>query len=643
MFIESPTMSSKSLLPAAKFLRVIPEATFHQATELLTRYPESADEYLPFVEYLTDLRQPLLARIALEAATSFGAGLVGERACLGQVLWAEGRLQEAGDLMAAVFRGHPQDSLVNRTIGKMFLAMNRIDDAIPRLQSGLRGRENDWNQHMRLAWAFKQTGHYQQALEAAMRAMACAPERERERVHAFLGVIYWERGQRDLAFSHTLRAIQLNPQDENPNLNLANMFIETGLADAAVFLLRDYLQRYDNGPIRAQLSKLDKVYWESGKRLPYESPVSLGPKDRLVVFVVDEPRVRQCKLAAGLRSIGWKVVLLHRSKTDFPLEPYFDEARLYRTEYEALIFARDYDPVAFHVFSPWYDDTTTAFVRHKPGKVVYDYTDVFTEILTFDAEKGVEGQRFCVEQADGICCRDLRVRHAIRKLGWSKPKKAMVFMDYCWGSHLGRPLLPKRQDGFHVVSIGSFGVERNGQMDNGYLGIARMFADQGIHFHIYPVVRQMVYPDTFEVTFEDYLELQEKTGLVHLHRPVPMDEVIPEISQYHLGISIVQALTFQRPLEGYTDAHFRYCGSTRIFDYLDAGLPVLLNREFHLQYHALARYGLALVGNQSRLETLRQDLEKLYHDDVQARIIAMQARYSLNAQIPRLAAFYRDL
>lgn len=372
---------------------------------------------------------------------------------------------------------------------------------------------------------------------------------------------------------------------------------------------------------------------------------------QLVVFVSDWPRAREAKLAYALKSKGWRVILLHCHTPNYDMRRYFDEIKQYRDGWHALALASTYAPQAYHAFSRDSDETAKILIEHKPGKVIFDTLDVlpFDPWTHWNRAESALGQalqmKYCIENADGFCARDLQARQLRHNYGCRQPKRALFFPEYCWDfPDSPRQLSIGPSDELHVVVMGTFGIEKQGLTDNGYLDIARLLAAQQVHLHMY--VHWYWYfasQKRFEDDYSDYLELADRSPFFHLHLCVPMDTVVTELRKYHVGGSIVRALTYGEELRNYHPLGQRNCGSARVFDYMDAGLPVLVNKQLRHSYSMLSRHGLAIDATPEVLVNARRYLTDCLSSGVADRAARARACYSVRKQIHRLIAFYQDI
>ena len=373
--------------------------------------------------------------------------------------------------------------------------------------------------------------------------------------------------------------------------------------------------------------------------------------DRTLVFVSDAPRMREAKLAKGLRAAGWDVTLLYGRRPGFDLDYYFTRAEGYRDPWDALDRASRLSPVAFHVFVALQYHLASEFVRHRPGPVVIDSSDVLQGMKSsWYHRKYLPGQaaleRFCLEQADGICSRDLQVQYLKRVLGYRFKGKVLFFPDLTIPeTEARRPAIKDGRGEIHVALIGIIGLERFQPYwkDAHVLKIAQALARDRVHFHLYGTAPMQW--QGYEYTYADYLALARETPYFHLHRPVPLTQLLEELRSYDFGIHVAgPRLHFDYGRHsGHTRASYDCTVTNRHFDYLQAQLPIILHNG-RLASWVVSRLGVALHPDAGFLEAPREWLAQRRPDEAQREKLARAPEaIALMRHIPRLERFYRSL
>jgi hypothetical protein len=374
---------------------------------------------------------------------------------------------------------------------------------------------------------------------------------------------------------------------------------------------------------------------------------NLARRDRRVVFVSERPSWREAKLAYGLKRAGWDVIQLHRFQPMFGQSSDFAEMQQFSSPQGAVELAHKAGARVFHSFAPNCDDTCMQMLEHKPGRVIVDFYDDFfalTDGMPDNAKKfavDIAKQEHCIARADALCCRDLQLQYhrKIRHIGRGHP--IIYFPEYCWNHH---DLPPPRHDGeIRVVSIGYMGFEKRGENDEGCFRVAQAFVDAGCHFHIYlhptfPALGTAL----FKSLFEEYLALQARTGRVHFHATVPPQQIVEELAQYDFGFNMKNGLTFDGiPWTHSNPRRFPYCGSSRLFDYLDAGLGMLVDDALTHMRFTFERYGVLFDGTALvRGNNIRNAFPKR---PTREQTSEAKAHLSIERNIVRLTKFYESL
>lgn len=371
------------------------------------------------------------------------------------------------------------------------------------------------------------------------------------------------------------------------------------------------------------------------------------PEQRMVVLVTERIGSRVCKIGFGLKSIGWRVVLLYRDGILAAPERCFDEMVQYSSPADALLSATRFAPIAYHVFSTWNFDLAALFIKHKPGKIVFDDYDVLGgTLLQHFADtyrRQIDKERFCLENSDGLCCRDLETQ-SVKRAGYRFRGARILFPDYCWGH---ASLLPVAHDlslDFHIVNCGNIPVSTEHEMllhEKELTAVARKLVALGvraprIHFHMYPsgsIWRNAAGSAAAKNGIEG-TELR-----FHLHEWVPPDELSSRLAQYDAGL-YTSMLCMDPPT--YNDFKVAYTSGNKVFDYLDAGLPVMISGSKFMEYlMRRARVDIRIEAQltvEARRYVEGQDPSSLRRNAAQA-----SSRLDVTKHVSRLAAFYQSL
>jgi tetratricopeptide (TPR) repeat protein len=375
-------------------------------------------------------------------------------------------------------------------------------------------------------------------------------------------------------------------------------------------------------------------------------------KQRTVFFVNDLMLTsRQVKIASGLKHMGWHVVVLSPRQTPKELYEFFDETICYQDLPELLHYSQQFKGNLFHVFSQWGGDAATLFALHKPGKVIFSPVDIhqisFEKMISFQDEYRnqhvvIPQQRFCLQEADGICTKDLMLLPSRRELGYKLSSNILLFQDYCWN----RALNKKYGDGDEIHAVYAGSLPGPNDPDSEYVRPIKDLTAKGIHVHIYPHSIWLLKENynRLHMEYHKYFELAERNPMFTFHDPLQPNELHKELIKYDFGLSIHTGLTYGLTRPKIRMDVYKYCGSSKLFDYLDAGLPMILNREAQFQFRPFDRFGLVMDAHDVLCDNGRENLQQLLKaPDLTERIQKARNHYSVSKQAPRLVAFYEKI
>lgn len=376
---------------------------------------------------------------------------------------------------------------------------------------------------------------------------------------------------------------------------------------------------------------------------------SIEPKS--VLFVTTLLRAREIKMASALRKIGWYVVLVYIENTPFEPGDHFDEVIQADSEALAQAYAELLGPRLCHVFSGAVDGMIYRLCANKPGPVVIDMNDVFCATLFDYLHERFEPTRQCLEWADGLCARDLQAKRAQKREGLKLPRHTLLFPEYSWqdGPRLPGAAKRGRADEVHVVSVGTFCLESQGMYDSGYLRLAQLLTGQGIHFHIFPHWFYLnrsgsSFNKSVQKDFVDFFRLADSTPYMHIHESLSLEELALALPQFDFGLVAGGSEALGQKLGILKPEYMATCYSGRISDYLDARLPVLINREVGFNFWLLKRYGVMVDLDGLQAPGFREHLLELKRSrELAAEVEAAAQTFSLDVNIGRLAAFYEKV
>lgn len=377
---------------------------------------------------------------------------------------------------------------------------------------------------------------------------------------------------------------------------------------------------------------------------------------QLVVLVAGVIYTRIGKIGYALKSLGWRVVLLYNSISYINgHESCFDEMHYYSSVDEALSLASRYRPLVYHVFTVWEYNVTLCMLHKGIGPLVLDNYDTIGGMLKPEFMNSrypgiFEMEKLCIAHADGLCCRNLELNHARRRLGYPAKGKTIYFPEYCWGRI---PLAPADDRSLyggrelHIVYAGNMNVEKRCRGDqyqmqfkNGFfLEFGKDLAAAGHHIHFYPG-RNNYEDHEFEDLFSEYLETQEACRRFHIHRCLPEEELIKETASYDLGIEATWVESEIIGSEHSLPIRNRFGMSSKLFGYLDAGLGMVISPNFKMRCWMFKRYDIVLT---TYLDFLKERLFTTppeFYKGLRNRAAIARENNSVTKHAPRLAAFY---
>lgn len=304
------------------------------------------------------------------------------------------------------------------------------------------------------------------------------------------------------------------------------------------------------------------------------------PKEQLaktVLFVSTQPHMRETRLAVAARLAGWDPVLVH-------LEPAkYNPASLFR-------FHQKVDNLPALALATWLFPGPLQHVFALRGDHAYVFASIKTTRMIldlYDTGAGMKGvsvechalEREALRQSDAITHRDLRIRYLQKHYGYEIPAAGMLLHDPL--VKLPANLPTRKPDGeIRVVSTGWIG-----EGDSSALRVARALCAGGVHLHVYFNPLQ----NPRDANLAEYDKLAKASPYFHIEKQVFGDDYWRQLGRYDFGLSINERDIFGERYADYTPDYIAGCGSSRLMDYVQRGLGVIISPGLKFQ-SLLARH-----------------------------------------------------
>lgn len=370
-------------------------------------------------------------------------------------------------------------------------------------------------------------------------------------------------------------------------------------------------------------------------------PMGKVPKGNgtTVVFMGEQLPPRIARMAKWLmRSGDFRIFLVCHKKgyfKEFAGEG-FDSVILFRNQWHLFRILDAFpEKTILHGFAPKSFLADRVRKRTKM-KYIHDMQDVYSIYYGMDPQvRWLRGElpheKACLENADAVVAHSLEPNAAYRLFRTQKKPKNVFFHLGCDedvfcenDKELGKEI--------HLVYAGGVAGSHRDPKQYGntqFHKLIRSFSEQKIHFHIYPA------PSSQEGDYEEYRYLGKTFPYFHFHESVPQQDLTAELSKYHFGI-----LPFFREHSDQSDAKLKFATTLKLFNYLEAGIPVLVSADLGYQSWVIRRNRSGYVIRRKDLEHLEPILRSISYRELTALVARARKKMALSRQIQRLKNLY---
>jgi hypothetical protein len=362
-------------------------------------------------------------------------------------------------------------------------------------------------------------------------------------------------------------------------------------------------------------------------------------KKRTIVFVCESMLPRVSRIVKWVRrSDKFRTILIvHKRQflSEFSTHEW-DEVYLFRNEFHLKRIVKKLKSAdLIHAFAPKsrYPDIVRRFVRIP---FLIDYQDVLLNYYGDQPhlkwiQNEIPHERNCLLLSDGITAHSLEVKIVLRKLK-ATARQILFFPVYCDNDYFQNAPKTFSNDAIHLVYAGGVAGSFRNKAHFGSIqfhDLIKTLSAQRIHFHIYPS------PANFKGDLDEYKAISEENPWFHFHEPVNQEDLHRELSKYHFGI-----IPFFKKDAGLSLEKTKYATALKLFNYIEAGLPVIVSRDVYYQSWITERYKAGIVIQSDDIPMLRHRIEQTDYSSLVRQLVEQREKISLQRHIPRLIAFY---
>lgn len=364
--------------------------------------------------------------------------------------------------------------------------------------------------------------------------------------------------------------------------------------------------------------------------------------------------------ALYLRKNGYRVFLVNLSPILPELRPAFDPS------FDLILDGINFyiplgllierlEPDIFHVEGWMWEYSLVRFVdEHKrAGKLVcefYDVTSIYAapenlaKVFWDDlVDLDLAMERYIFHRADGIVHRfppEVIDRAGVRH-GACPPQIEMH--QYACPEYIRYADPPGRADDgkLRLVYIGGLiprSAEHPPEMfpEWGHPEAWRHLLEQGFEIDVY----NSLFRGLGEPAMEVFHNLAKEYPEFRLLPGVPQDKLAETISGYDFGLILAE---MDRSISWCSDDQFDHCVGTKLFAYLEAGLPVIVNAEYGYMTEILERDGMGFGLHSSELATAGPRVCGFDRQGAVEKIKAFNAVHGMDNEIHRLIGLYEAI
>lgn len=267
---------------------------------------------------------------------------------------------------------------------------------------------------------------------------------------------------------------------------------------------------------------------------------------------------------------------------------------------------------------------------HDILSTMHKYESLEKMIGTYRSKIQFESERFLCENSDGIMYKNSDLAFDTLQGKYDITAPSLQFQAYIPTEYIAENTSKLENDLSFVYAGGVYtSVEAGGDATFYLYEVIDILTEQGFRFDIYNVY------DTDNGAYNNYVRKGINNKLFAYHLPVENKYITRVLSQYHMGWHVFDLSNSIINMSNYSITM-----TTKFFDYLSAGLPIIVSRELAYLTELVVEFGIGIPVSFNELLHLRDIISQYDLDELRENVKKVQVEWSMDKHINRLVNFY---
>ena len=298
-----------------------------------------------------------------------------------------------------------------------------------------------------------------------------------------------------------------------------------------------------------------------------------------------------------------------------------------------------------HLYSFAFDQLCLDIINNTKLKIIYEPKDVFKKVMNLNIDENiVNGQEYLLKSVNGLIFRDFQSHLCANLNDFNLNKNRLYFPDFCWPEQAGIKrkihLSNKKENEIKLVFSGNFYIEKHSPKlaAAGIYHILKEMVHQGFNVNLFPFIHNNLEHTEW---FSDYKNLELENENFKIHNALEPINLINKYQDFDYGCHLYQGEHFGNLPQRYEHEDFGQYGiSSRIFDYISAGIPIINSSDFkyinRLLYHCKNNVSIS----KNELFKLKNILSNIEYPKLRLRSLKSYYKLKIDRHINKLLKFY---